>query len=73
MTNMYYTDIGYNIVVYGGTKELYEGIVKMNNVKDYSYAYLTAGKIDINKYGTDFGKKKYEEEKKYYKDEGSVT
>ena len=73
MTNMYYTDIGYNIVVYGGTKELYEEIVKMNNVKDYSYAYLTAGKIDINKYGTDFGKKKYEEEKKYYKDEGSVT
>ena len=73
MTNMYYTDIGYNIVVYGGTKELYEGIVKMNNVKDYSYAYLTAGKIDINKYGTDFGKKEYEEEKKYYKDEGSVT
>ncbi|MGN1300270.1 MAG: ABC transporter permease [Clostridia bacterium] len=73
MTNMYYTDIGYNIVVYGGTKELYEEIVKMNNVKDYSYAYLTAGKIDINKYGTDFGKKEYEEEKKYYKDEGSVT
>lgn len=73
MTNMYYTDIGYNIVVYGGTKELYEGIVKMNNIKDYSYAYLTAGKIDINKYGTDFGKKAYEEEKKYYKDEGSVT
>ena len=73
MTNMYYTDIGYNIVVYGGTKELYEEIVKMNNVKDYSYAYLTAGKIDINKYGTDLGKKEYEEEKKYYKDEGSVT
>lgn len=72
-TNMYYTDIGYNISVYGGTKELYEEIVKMNNIKDYSYAYLTAGKIDINKYGTDFGKKEYEEEKKYYKDEGSVT
>ena len=45
----------------------------MNKIKDYSYAYLTAGKIDINKYGTDFGKKAYEEEKKYYKDEGSVT
>ena len=73
MTNMYYTDIGYNVTVYGGTKELYEEIVKMNNIKDYSYAYLTAGKIDINKYGTDFGKKEYEEEKKYYKDEGSVT
>ena len=73
ITNMYYTDIGYNIAVYGGTKELYEEIVKMNNIKDYSYAYLTAGKIDINKYGTDFGKKEYEETKKYYKDEGSVT
>lgn len=56
MTGMYYTKMGYNMSVNGGTEEIYKEIVKLDNIKDYSYSYNVSAEIDINKYGTDFGK-----------------
>lgn len=56
MTGMYYTDMGYNMSIYGGTEEIYKEIVKLDNIKDYSYSYNVSANIDMNKYGTDFGK-----------------
>ena len=58
-TEMYYTDMGYNLSVYNGTEEMYKEIAKLDNIKDYSYAYTTTASIDTNKYGTDFAKEYY--------------
>lgn len=57
MTGMYYTDLGFNINIYGGTEEVYKEIIKLDNIKSYSYCYATSAQIDIEKYGTNFGKK----------------
>ena len=57
MTGMYYTDLGFNISIYGGTEEVYKEIIKLDNIKNYSYSYVSSAQIDIDKYGTEFGKK----------------
>ncbi len=56
MTGMYYIDLGYNVSVSNGTEEIYKEIAKLDNIKKYSYSYETFGEIDVEKYGTEYGK-----------------
>ena len=65
ITRMYYVDMGYNVSIYGGDEKLYKEIAKMEYVKDYNYSYVISANIDINKYGSDYGKQSYNEEQKY--------
>lgn len=58
IVNVYYKDLGYDISVYDGTVENYNEITKLDNVEEYSYSYMTGGSVDINKYGSEFGKKR---------------
>ena len=58
IVNVYYKDLGYDISVYNGTVENYNEITKLDNVEEYSYSYMTEGSVDINKYGSEFGKKR---------------
>ena len=58
IVNVYYKDLGYDISVYDGTVETYNEIIKLDNVEEYSYSYMTEGSVDINKYGSEFGKKR---------------
>ena len=58
IVNVYYKDLGYDISVYDGTVENYNEITKLDNVEEYSYSYMTEGAVDINKYGSEFGKKR---------------
>lgn len=58
IVNVYYKDLGYDISVYDGTVENYNEITKLDNVEEYSYSYMTEGSVDINKYGSEFGKKR---------------
>ena len=58
IVNVYYKDLGYDISVYDGTVENYNEIIKLDNVEEYSYSYMTEGSVDINKYGSEFGKKR---------------
>lgn len=55
--NFYYKDIGYDIEVFDGTEEIYNEISKFDNVEEYSYSVITEANLDINKYGTEFGKR----------------
>ena len=57
IVNVYYKDLGYDISVYDGTVETYNEIIKLDNVEEYSYSYMTEGSVDINKYGSEFGKR----------------
>lgn len=57
MTGMYYTDLGYNVTIYRGNEEIYKEIAKLSNIKDYSYSFTTSADLDINKYGSEYGKK----------------
>lgn len=57
IVNVYYKDLGYDISVYDGTVENYNEITKLDNVEEYSYSYMTEGFVDINKYGSEFGKR----------------
>ena len=57
IVNVYYKDLGYDISVYDGTVENYNEIIKLDNVEEYSYSYMTEGSVDINKYGSEFGKR----------------
>ena len=57
IVNVYYKDLGYDISVYDGTVENYNEIKKLDNVEEYSYSYMTEGSVDINKYGSEFGKR----------------
>ncbi|CDA31212.1 aBC-type transport system involved in lipoprotein release permease component [Clostridium sp. CAG:492] len=57
IVNVYYKDLGYDISVYNGTVENYNEITKLDNVEEYSYSYMTEGSVDINKYGSEFGKR----------------
>lgn len=68
MTGMYYTKMGYNMSVNGGTEEIYKEIVKLENIKDYSYSYNVSAEIDIDKYGTDFGKSLVQENQRINKE-----
>lgn len=58
IVNVYYKDLGYDISVYDGTVENYNEITKLDNVEEYSYSYMTEGFVDINKYESEFGKKR---------------
>lgn len=58
IVNVYYKDLEYDISVYDGTVENYNEITKLDNVEEYSYSYMTEGSVDINKYGSEFGKKR---------------
>lgn len=58
IVNVYYKDLGYDISVYDGTVENYNEITKLDNVEEYSYSYMTEGSVDINKYGSEFWKKR---------------
>lgn len=55
--NIYYKDMGYDIQVYGETVETYNEIAKLDNVDEYSYSFITEASLDINKYGSEFGKR----------------
>ena len=57
IVNVCYKDLGYDISVYDGTVENYNEITKLDNVEEYSYSYMTEGSVDINKYGSEFGKR----------------
>lgn len=57
ITNMYYQDLQYNVTVYGGTEDLYKEIIKLENIENYEYSYNLSADIDIEKYGTEYGKK----------------
>lgn len=48
--------------------EIYKEIANMEGVEEYQYSYNTQSKLDINKYGTDYGKKQVEEYSKYSKE-----
>lgn len=65
MTGNYYTDIDYNISIYSCEDEkLYEQIIKLDNIQDYSYSYYLkeSPKIDLEKYGTEYYKNKIKDE-----------
>ena len=64
IVNVYYKDLGYDISVYDGTVENYNEITKLDNVEEYSYSYMTEGSVDINKYGSEFGKKRIAKDSK---------
>ena len=49
--------MGYDIQVYGETVETYNEIAKLDNVDEYSYSFITEASLDINKYGSEFGKR----------------
>ena len=57
IVNIYYKDMGYDIQVYGETVETYNEIAKLDNVDEYSYSFITEASLDINKYGSEFGKR----------------
>lgn len=55
-SELYYMELGFNMTVMRGTESIYEKIAKLDNVQNYSYYYEGGANIDINKYGTEFGK-----------------
>ena len=65
---LYYTDIKYNVDVYNGDIELYNEIAQLNNIDDYSYSFTTSAIIDIEKYGSEYGKKISEINRAYYEE-----
>lgn len=65
---LYYTDIKYNVDVYNGDIELYNEIAQLNNIDDYSYSFTTSAIIDIEKYGSEYGKKISEINRTYYEE-----
>lgn len=67
--NVYYKDLGYNVQVIGETEDLYKEIIKNNNIKDYSYDKLEKAIINMDKYGSDFGKEIDNSYKDSYKKE----
>ena len=68
MTGMYYSDLDYNISVYGTTSDLYKEISKLEYIDDYCYTYTTSAAIDINKYGSEVGKELHNNEIKNIKE-----
>ncbi len=68
MTGMYYIDMGYNISIYGETEEIYKEIAKLEDIKSYNYGYMGSAEIDIQKYGSKYGKEQIELQKQDYSD-----
>jgi len=56
MAGVTYSDLKYNIAVYGNSEDLYKEIVKLGDITSYSYSYSISANIDIKKYGSDYGK-----------------
>lgn len=56
VTGLYYKDFKFNMYVDNGTKEIYEELAKLDNIKDYSYYYQTSLDFDGMKYASEFGK-----------------
>ena len=63
---LYYTDMKYNVDVYNGDIELYNEIAQLNNIDDYSYSFTTSAIIDIEKYGSEYGKEISNINRTYY-------
>ena len=58
VSGLYYKDFKFNMYVDNGTKEIYEELAKLDNIKDYSYYYQTSLDFDNMKYASEFGKEK---------------
>ena len=65
---LYYTDMKYNVDVYNGDLELYNEIAQLNNIDDYSYSFTTSAIIDIEKYGSEYGKEISNINRTYYEE-----
>ena len=65
---LYYTDMKYNVDVYNGDIELYNEIAQLNNIDDYSYSFTTSAIIDIEKYGSEYGKEISNINRTYYEE-----
>lgn len=65
---LYYTDMKYNVDVYNGDIELYNEIAQLNNINDYSYSFTTSAIIDIEKYGSEYGKEISNINRTYYEE-----
>lgn len=58
----YYTDFKFNMYVAQGNKDIYEKIIKKNNIEDYAYYYEIGLEMDNMRYASKFGKEIFEEE-----------
>lgn len=56
VSGLYYKDFKFNMYVAYGTEEIYEELVKLDNVDNYSYYYQTSLDFDGMKYASEFGK-----------------
>ena len=56
VSGLYYKDFKFNMYVDNGTKEIYEELAKLDNIKEYSYYYHTSLDFDNMKYASEFGK-----------------
>ncbi len=56
VSGLYYKDFKFNMYVDNGTKEIYEDLAKLDNIKEYSYYYHTSLDFDNMKYASKFGK-----------------
>lgn len=65
---LYYTDMKYNVDVCNGDIELYNEIAQLNNIDDYSYSFTTSAIIDIEKYGSEYGKEISNINRTYYEE-----
>lgn len=75
-TNMYYVDLNYNLSVYNdgiSDLNLYKEIIKLDNIDSYSYSYTSSAYIDMDLYGSDFGKDFFNSSKEYYDDEADYS
>ena len=56
VTGLYYKDFKFNMYVSYGTEEIYEELVKQDNVDNYAYYYQTSLDFEGMKYASEFGK-----------------
>ena len=56
VSGLYYKDFKFKMYVDNGTKEIYEELAKLDNIKEYSYYYHTSLDFDNMKYASEFGK-----------------
>lgn len=73
MTGLYYMDLGFNISVSDNNIETYKKVIKLNNIKEYSFFYTDSAQIDLEKYGTEYGKEHNKEITKISSGEMSTT
>lgn len=56
MTGLYYADLEFNVSVYDDNIETYKKVINLNNVKEYSYFYTNSAEVDLEIYGSEYGK-----------------